>query len=59
MPAVERSTLRVEGPDDAHSIKHLLRQHHCICPIGKEQTESYTALAGRFVDWFKQVFECG
>lgn len=42
MPAVERSTLRVEGPDDAHSIKHLLRQHHCICPIGKEQTESYT-----------------
>lgn len=42
MPAVERSTLRVEGADDAHCIKHLLRQHNCICPIGKEQTENYT-----------------
>ena len=33
MPVAERSTLRVEGADDAHAIKHLLRQHGCVCPI--------------------------
>lgn len=33
MPEAERSTLRVEGADDAHAIKHLLRQHGCLCPI--------------------------
>ena len=33
MPVDERSTLRVEGADDAHVIKHLLRQHGCRCPI--------------------------
>ena len=42
MPAIERSVLRVEGPDDAHSIKHLLRLHGCTCPIGREQGENYT-----------------
>lgn len=33
MPATERSTLRVEGADDAHAIKHLLRRHGCRCPV--------------------------
>ena len=33
MPVDERSTLRVEGADDAHVIKHLLRRHGCLCPI--------------------------
>lgn len=33
MATIERSELRVEGADDAHAIKHLLRQHGCLCPI--------------------------
>ena len=33
MPAVQRASLLVEGDDDAHAIKHLLRQYGCICPI--------------------------
>ena len=37
MPAVERPDLRVEGNDDAHVIKHLLRQHGCLCPIKGEK----------------------
>jgi hypothetical protein len=37
MPAVERPDLRVEGNDDAHVIKHLLRQHGCLCPIKGER----------------------
>ena len=42
MPAIERSVLRVEGHDDAHSIKHILRLHGWTCPVGREQGENYT-----------------
>ena len=42
MAATERSTLRVEGTDDAHTIKHLLRQRGCICPIGRENADDYS-----------------
>lgn len=42
MPAVVRSTLRVEGADDAHTIMHLLRQRGCICPVGREHREVYS-----------------
>lgn len=36
MPVVERSVLRVEGADDAHAIKHLLRIHGRLCPVRGE-----------------------
>lgn len=36
MAAIERSSLHVEGGDDAHTIKHLLRRHGCVCPIKGE-----------------------
>lgn len=42
MPAIERSTLRVEGADDAHTIMHLLRQRGCICPVGREHRDVYS-----------------
>lgn len=42
MPDIERSTLRVEGMDDAHTIKHLLSQHGCICPIGRDHGDDYS-----------------
>ena len=33
MPAVERSTLHVEGRDDVHVVKHLLLRHQIDCPL--------------------------
>ncbi len=67
MPAIERSVLRVEGQDDAHSIKHILAwlawQEEPGLPYGLAVSKHYfrhdMALAGRFVDWFKRVFDCG
>ncbi|MXW21548.1 MAG: hypothetical protein F4Z95_12150 [Gammaproteobacteria bacterium] len=42
MPAIERSSLHVEGNDDAHAIRHLLRRHGIECPIkgGKSPTNA-------------------
>ena len=43
MPVRERSTLRVEGADDAHVIKHLLRRYECLCPIqGESANEQWS-----------------
>lgn len=33
MPAVERSSLHVEGNDDGHVIRHLLHRHGIDCPM--------------------------
>ncbi len=32
MPTLERSSLHVEGPDDVHTIHHLLLRHGFDCP---------------------------
>jgi len=33
MPALERSSLHVEGMDDVHTIKHLLLRYGIDCPV--------------------------